>query len=56
MHVTKDANGGVKVDVDPSLIARVEKEGLSEVDPVIIGMLPADVQAIFGVKNLANTP
>lgn len=54
MHVTKDANGGVKVDVDPALIARVERYGLSEVDPVIIGMRPADIQAIFGVKLLVS--
>jgi len=56
MRVTKDANGGVKVDVDPAEIARVERYGLSEVDPVIIGMRPANIQAIFGVKILANTP
>jgi len=56
MRVTKDANGGAKVDVDPAEIVRVERYGLSEVDPVIIGMRPADIQSIFGVKILANTP
>jgi len=50
MHITKDANGGVKVDVDPAEIAHVERYGLSEVDPVIIGMRPADIASIFGVK------
>ncbi len=49
MRVTKDANGGVKVDVDQAEIARVERYGLSEVDPVIIGMRPADIKALFGV-------
>jgi hypothetical protein len=56
LHVVKDANGGVKVDVDPALIARVEREGMSEIDPVIIGMRPADIQSLFGVKALTNTP
>jgi len=56
LRVTKDDNGGVKVDVDPALIARVERYGLSEIDPVIIGMRPADVQSLFGVKIPANTP
>jgi len=56
LHITKDANGGVKVDVDPALIARVEREGMSEIDPVIIGMRPADIQSLFGVKVLTSVP
>ena len=48
MHVEKDANGGVKVNVDPALIARIEREGMPEVVPVIINMKPADISALFG--------
>jgi hypothetical protein len=47
MRVTKDADGGVVVNVDPALIARVEHEGISEAIPVIINMKPADLQALF---------
>ncbi len=50
LQVTKDANGGVKVSVDPALIARIEREGMTEVDPVIINMQPADIESLFGVK------
>ena len=50
LHVAKDANGGVTVNVDPALIARVEREGLPELDPVIIGMRPADIKTLFGVS------
>jgi len=49
IRITKDVNGGVKVNIDPALIARVEREGLPEVDPVIINMQPADIKTIFGV-------
>jgi len=56
LHITKDANGGVKVDVDPALIARVEREGMLEVDPVIIGMRPADIQSLFGVGVSISAP
>ncbi len=48
LHIEKDANGGVKVDVDPALIARVEREGMPEVIPVIINMQPADMRSLFG--------
>src|SRR5262249_43487594 len=51
LHVEKDANGGVKVNVDPALIARVEREGLPEVVPVIINMQPADVRTLFGPEG-----
>jgi hypothetical protein len=51
LRVTKDANGGVKVDVDPALIARVEREGMPEVVPVIINMQPADIRSLFGVEG-----
>jgi len=54
MHVVKDANGGVTVNVDPALIARVEREGLSRVYPVIIDMRPANARALFGVSVLAH--
>ena len=56
MRITKDASGGVQVDVDPALIARVERDGMTEVDPVIIGMRPADIQSLFGVIVLTNAP
>jgi hypothetical protein len=49
LRVEKDVNGGVKVDVDPAMIARVEREGLPEVDPVIINMQPADMRSMFGL-------
>jgi hypothetical protein len=49
MRIVKDANGGVTVNVDPALIARVEREGMKEVIPVIINMQPADMHAILGV-------
>jgi hypothetical protein len=48
LQVTKDANGGVKVSVDPALVARIEREGMSEIDPVIINMQPADIRSLFG--------
>jgi len=47
LHVERDANGGVKVDVDPALIARIEREGMPEVVPVIINMRPADIRSLF---------
>jgi len=51
LHVTKDANGGVKVTVDPALIARIEREGgMHEVVPVIINMQLADTKALFGTS------
>ena len=56
MHIVKDANGGVTVDVDPALIARVEREGMLEVDPVIISMRPADIQSLFGINVPISTP
>jgi len=51
LHVTKDANGGVKVSVDPALIARIEREGMPEVVPIIINMQPADIRSLFGIKD-----
>ncbi|MBF0511746.1 MAG: hypothetical protein HQL13_05380 [Candidatus Omnitrophica bacterium] len=50
MRVEKDANGGVKVYVDPALIAAVERAGvLHEVDPVIVGWKPVDIRVVLGV-------
>jgi len=49
LHVEKDPNGGVKVTVDQALIARIERDGMPEVDPVIIDMQPADIKSLFGV-------
>jgi hypothetical protein len=43
MHIERDANGGVKISVDPAVIARVEREGVSRLDPVFINMRPLDV-------------
>jgi hypothetical protein len=51
LHVEKDANGGVKVNVDPALIARIEREGMPEVVPVIINMQPADIRSLFGAGD-----
>lgn len=56
LRVTKDINGGVKVNVDPALIARIEREGMFEVHPVIIDIRPADARAIFGVQVVIKTP
>ncbi len=50
LRVEKDANGGVVVNVDPALIARIEREGMPEVVPVIINMQPADIRSLFGVE------
>jgi hypothetical protein len=51
LHVEKDANGGVKVNVDQALIARIEREGMTEVIPVIIDMKPADIQTLFKAET-----
>jgi len=56
MTVTRDANGGVKVDINPALIARIEREGMPEVDPVIIGMRPVDLKTLFGVGVSISAP
>ncbi len=34
--------------VDSALIARIEREGMPEVVPVIINMQPADIRSLFG--------
>ena len=48
LHIEKDPNGGVKVNVDQAMIQRVEQEGgLVEVVPVIINMQPANVETLF---------
>jgi len=49
MHVSRDANGGVRIDVDPSLVAEVERDGISVVIPVIVAERPADPRLLFGV-------
>jgi len=48
LRVSRDANGGVRIDVNPLFEARVEREGIKEVDPIIIGMKPTDVQVLVG--------
>jgi len=48
LRVSRDANGGVKIDVNPLWVARVEREGIKEVDPIIIGMKPTDIQVLLG--------
>ncbi len=51
MTVTKDANGGVKVTVDPAMIAQVQARGLKRIDPVIINvapMSPMQLQPLLG--------
>ncbi|MBF0510956.1 MAG: hypothetical protein HQL13_01365, partial [Candidatus Omnitrophica bacterium] len=47
MHVTKDAQGGLRITVDKALIAQIEQEGLSEAIPVIIRMAPANPNTLF---------
>ncbi len=56
LHVEKDANGGVKVSVDRALVARIEREGMDEVDPVIIDMRPADARSILGLPTKETRP
>jgi hypothetical protein len=49
--VTKDAQGGVKVDFDPALIARIKQEGVQSAVPVIINvtlMSPAQIRPLLG--------
>lgn len=48
LRVTKDANGGVKIDVDPALIASVERKGISKIVPVIVNMHPIDLGLLTG--------
>jgi len=38
MSVAKDANGGVKISFDPAMVARIRKDGVSSVVPVIINV------------------
>jgi len=56
LHVQKDPKGGIKVDVDPALIARIEREGMTEVIPVIINMRPVDMQSLSGMDTHIQTP
>ncbi len=50
IHIERDPSGGVKVNVDKALIARIQHDGMPELVPVIIGMTPADSKALFGVE------
>jgi hypothetical protein len=50
LHIEKDAQGGVKINIDPAMIARIEREGVSELIPVIISMRPTNAQSLFGLK------
>ncbi len=50
LHIEKDSNGGVKINVDQALVARVERNGVSEIDPVFISMHPADIKSLLGSR------
>jgi len=40
ISVSRDANGGVKVDFDPAMIARIRRNGIQSAVPVIIDIEP----------------
>jgi hypothetical protein len=52
MTVTKDANGGVQVNFDPAMIARIRQEGVQSAVPVIINVTPmssAQIRPLLGL-------
>ena len=51
MTVTRDANGGVKISVDPAMIERVRREGIQSLTPVIFSVTP--VASIWPLLGLA---
>jgi hypothetical protein len=56
MKVQKDANGGVKIDIDPALIERIKREGVQSMVPVIIQMTPiADIRPLLGLSSPSLT-
>jgi len=52
MHISRDANGGVKIDVDPGLEAAVLRDGMTMVVPVIVGMRKLDPQVLLGASPI----
>ena len=40
MTITKDVNGGVRVNIDPAMIKRIKEQGVFSVAPVIIRITP----------------
>ena len=53
MTVVRDANGGVKVNVDPAMLARVRIHGLGRVEPFIIqmqAMTSGEINPLLGLK------
>ncbi|MBF0511587.1 MAG: hypothetical protein HQL13_04570 [Candidatus Omnitrophica bacterium] len=56
MHITKDANGGVKVTVDKAFMAQVEREGLRRAVPVIIYTQLADMKSLYPAAISVSMP
>ena len=51
MMVRKDNHGGVKMDFNPAMIARIRQEGVQSAVPVIIdvtSMNPAQISPLLG--------
>ncbi len=58
MMVTKDANGGVKVNFDPAMIERIKSQGVFSADPIIIQITPINatqIRPLLGFKDLEQT-
>jgi len=56
MTVTKDADGGVKVNFDQAMIGRIKAQGVFSADPVIIRITPmssAQISPLLGVPSPA---
>ena len=52
MTVTKDANGGVEVNIDPAMIERIKAQGIQSADPIIIRITPitaAEIRPLLGI-------
>ena len=52
MTIAKDANGGVKVNFDPAMIARIKAQGIFSAEPVIINitpMTPLEIRPLLGL-------
>ena len=56
MTVTRDAQGGVKVNLDPAMIARIRRQGIQSAIPFILDIhrIPlADFGFLLGLKKVA---
>jgi|GEM_PF-7089410 len=52
MTVTKDSNGGVKVNFDPAMAARIREEGIQSAEPMIIrvrSVTSKDISPLLGL-------